>query len=77
MFGYSLRGDGLYLPSDDRRHYVAWSDSSREQFPADYWQQMYVWYAAGGDAHVAAYLRHKDLRGFDPKAPPPKTTTCS
>jgi hypothetical protein len=26
------KADGLYLPADDRRHYVAWSDATREEF---------------------------------------------
>src|ERR1700740_505193 len=24
--------DGIYLPADDRRHYVAWSDATKEDF---------------------------------------------
>ena len=65
--------DGLYLPADDRRHYLAWSDWNKEQFPSDYWNKLYGWYATGGNEHVAAYLHTVDLSGFDPKAPPPKT----
>lgn len=65
--------DGLYLPADDRRHYVAWSEAGREDFEPDYWQQLYGWYATGGVGHVAAYLRSLDLADFDAKAPPPKT----
>jgi hypothetical protein len=65
--------DGLYLPPDDRRHYVAWSDLTRDQFPADYWNVLYRWYADGGHGHVAAYLTTLDLSDFDAKAPPPKT----
>jgi len=65
--------DGIYLPADDRRHYVAWSDSSREEFSLDYWTGLYDFYASGGNAHVAAYLDALDLRNFDPKAPPEKT----
>lgn len=65
--------DGIYLPADDRRHYVAWSDSTRDAFSADYWTVLYGWYAAGGIGHVVAYLRELDLADFDAKAPPPKT----
>jgi Family of unknown function (DUF5906) len=65
--------DGIYLPADDRRHFVAWSDLTKEDFPADYWNELYAWYADGGIGHVAAYLANLDLRHFDPKAPPPKT----
>ena len=65
---------GLYLPADDRRHYVAWTDLTRDTFPIDYWTRLYQWYEGGGLDHVAAYLRDYDLAGFDPKAPPPKTS---
>jgi hypothetical protein len=65
--------DGIYLPADDRRHYVAWSDASREDFTPQYWNDLYTWFATGGNQHVAAYLAQLDLSGFDAKAPPPKT----
>jgi hypothetical protein len=65
--------DGIYLPADDRRHYVAWSDLSKDDFSPDYWRTLYGWYEAGGKENVAAYLAQLDLSGFDPKAPPPKT----
>ena len=67
------KADGIYLPADDRRHYVAWSDLTKEDFTKDYWINLWGWYASGGDRHVAAYLAELDLSGFDPKAPPPKT----
>ena len=65
--------DGLYLPADDRRHYVAWSRYQKEDFPADYWNGLWGFYADGGFEHVTAYLSGLDLSSFDPKAPPPKT----
>jgi Family of unknown function (DUF5906) len=65
--------DGIYLPADDRRHYVAWSTLSKEDFADTYWQTLYGWYRAGGTGHVAAHLAGLDLSGFDAKAPPPKT----
>lgn len=65
--------DGIYLPADDRRHFVAWSDLTRDHFPDGYWRDLYAWYAAGGIANVAAWLRQRDLSSFDAKAPPPKT----
>ena len=67
------KSDGIYLPADDRRHFVAWSSLTKEDFGPDYWQRLYAWYGAGGIANVAAFLRTKDISGFDPKAPPPKT----
>ena len=65
--------DGLYLPPDDRRHYVAWSSLSRETFDDDYWGKLWGWYRDGGIANVGAYLRELDLSEFDAKAPPTKT----
>ena len=65
--------DGIYLPSDDRRHYVAWSDFTKEDFKPAYWDRIWHWYEAGGLEHVAAYLVTHDISGFNPKAPPPQT----
>lgn len=65
--------DGIYLPADDRRHYVAWSALTKEHFTPEYWNTLWGWYASGGLAHTGAYLAAVDLSGFDPKAPPPKT----
>lgn len=65
--------DGIYLPSDDRRHFVAWSECNKDDFDATYWPTIWQWYESGGYGHVGAFLRDLDLSGFDPKAPPPKT----
>jgi hypothetical protein len=65
--------DGIYLPAEDRRHYVAWSESRREDFDTAYWKKLWGWYDAGGDQHVAAYLTALDISDFDPKEPPPPT----
>jgi hypothetical protein len=67
------KSDGLYLPADDRRHFVAWSDLVKEDFIDGYWNSLWSWYQAGGFGHVAAYLAELDISEFDPKAPPPKT----
>jgi Family of unknown function (DUF5906) len=64
---------GIFLPADDRRHYVAWSDLAKEDFSSNYWAKLWGWYANGGDRHVAAHLAQLDISAFDPKAPPPKT----
>jgi hypothetical protein len=69
----NYKAGGVYLPEDDRRHYVAWSDLTKEQFAERYWTGLYRWYDDGGIAAVVAYLRRLDLSGFDAKAPPPKT----
>jgi Family of unknown function (DUF5906) len=65
--------DGIYLPPDDRRHFVAWSELTEKDFSASYWNTLWRWYGEGGFGHVAAYLAELDLSAFDPKAPPPKT----
>jgi hypothetical protein len=69
----NYKSDGIYLPPDDRRHFVAWSPLTKEDFSVDYWNRLWRWYRDGGDRHVAAYLDQLDLSDFDPKAPPPKT----
>jgi uncharacterized protein DUF5906 len=65
--------DGIYLPADDRRHYVAWSDRKRADFSKGYWDAIWSYYNNGGDRHVAAYLASLDLSSFNAKAPPQKT----
>jgi hypothetical protein len=67
------RLDGLYLPADDRRHYVAWSEAEAGDFSESYWRDLWYWYEETGYADVAAYLRAYDLSGFDAKAQPRKT----
>jgi hypothetical protein len=65
--------DSLYLPADDRRHFVAWSPRKKEDFLPNYWIAMYRWFESGGSAIVAHHLANIDLSKFDAKAPPPKT----
>jgi hypothetical protein len=69
------RINGLYIPPDDRRMYVAGSEAHKEDFEAGYWDCMWHWYREGGGiAHVAGWLgQPARLEGFDPKAPPPRT----
>jgi hypothetical protein len=66
--------DALYLPGDDRRHYVAFSERNTEEFSKEFWNDFWGWYAIGdGTRHVVALLQQYDLSSFDPKAPPFKT----
>jgi hypothetical protein len=69
----NYKANGLYLPADDRRHYVAWSNLTKEDFVRDYWIALWDWYERGGIRHVTAHLAELDISSFDPKAPPPKT----
>jgi Bifunctional DNA primase/polymerase, N-terminal/Primase C terminal 2 (PriCT-2) len=66
--------DGIYLPADDRRHFVAWSTLVKEAFAPDYWLKFWHWYKhEDGFEHVVALLDAHDLSDFDCKAPPPRT----
>jgi hypothetical protein len=74
--------DALYLPADDRRHYVCWSDIKHADFDSEpgagdaskYFDAIWKWYEQeGGFEDVAAYLATHDISGFNPKASPPKT----
>jgi Family of unknown function (DUF5906) len=67
--------NGIFLPADDRRHYVAWSDATKDDFSEEYWRELWQWYGRHGNGigHVAAYLQLVDLSAFNPKAPPAKT----
>jgi hypothetical protein len=69
------KSDGVFLPADDRRHYVAWSDRTKEdaRFQGDYWKELWGYYESGGLRHVTTFLMERDIRGFNAKAPPPKT----
>jgi hypothetical protein len=71
----NYKTDGIYLPADDRRHYVAWSDLTKDDFIDAYWGELWEWYADGGLENVAAFLTEYDLSTFHPKAPPKKTAT--
>jgi hypothetical protein len=65
--------DGIYLPADDRRHYVAATELTKDDFTEAYWTRLWGWYHREGFRHIAAYLHDLDLSDFNPKAPPPKT----
>ena len=54
--------DGIFLPADDRRHYVAWSELTKDDFEADYWARLWSWYDRGGDRHVARLSRRARSR---------------
>ena len=59
---------GIYLPPDDRRHYVAWSPLKKgelERQNKEYFADIHKWLESEGNGHVAAYLLEFDLSGFD------------
>lgn len=67
------RSDGLYLPVDDARHFVAWSPVDNRVFPEGYFRDLHYWLQSGGCWDVVDFLAKQDLREFEPKASPPKT----
>jgi len=69
----NYKTNGIYLPAEDRRHYVAWSNLKKEDFTKEYWDGIWGWYESGGFGHIAAYLAGLDISDFNPKAAPPKT----
>lgn len=69
----NYRTGGLYLPADDRRHYVMFSDVTRAAFSDDYWAAYWAWMSAGGLENCYAFLMARDLSRFNPKSPPKQT----
>ena len=67
------KAGGLYLPPDDRRHYVAWSPTPTGTFAPEYFDGLYGWFRTGGNEIVAHYLATLDISAFNAKAPPLKT----
>ncbi len=68
------KSNGIYIPGDDRRHHVSWSNVKKEDLGEDYFKDIWSWYLKqGGIGHVVAYLKSLDLSDFNAKAPPPRT----
>ena len=66
--------DGIYLPADDRRHFVAWSDLDKSALRRRLLDRALAMVRAAAAAMSSpTILRNLDLTGFDPKAPPPQT----
>lgn len=74
IFTTNHKTNGIYLPRDDRRHFVAWSEELKESFSPDYWDKYWGWLNSGtGVRDITEYLRGIDLSGFNPNAPPRQT----
>lgn len=73
IFTTNYKSNGMYLPDDDRRHFVAWSDKEKGWQSKAYFTDLYAWFVREGNRHVTAYLRSLDLSDFDPGAPPDLT----
>lgn len=65
--------DGMYLPADDRRHHINWSNRQQSEFTEAYWNEIYAYYENHGYDDIAAYLTKYSLKNFNPKASPEKT----
>jgi hypothetical protein len=50
----SNRQDSFYIPADDRRHYVAWTRLTKDDFDDAHWNRLWGWYDSGGDQHVGS-----------------------
>lgn len=64
--------DAVSMAAEDRRYFVMWSEVA----PKDphYYSRFFDWVSdPDNQSHVYHYLLHRDLRGFNVKAPPPKT----
>jgi hypothetical protein len=73
IFTTNYPADGLYLPADDRRHYVCGTEITSTAFAPAFFVEMWDWYANGGLDDVVTYLATYELKNFDAKAPPEKT----
>lgn len=63
--------DGIYVTSEDRRHYCAWSNAPA--MSADEGDRLHKWLDGGGCESVMHYLAAFDLSAWNPGAPPPHT----
>lgn len=65
---------GMYLPADDGRHFVLWSEATRAQIGDRYFDDLWFgWMLKGGHENCAAYLLTVDVSDFNPMQPPEKT----
>jgi hypothetical protein len=65
--------NGLYVNEGSRRYFVATSKvpPKDQSIPQDYFKRLHAWLCADGFRHVAAFLRARDLSGFNSYASPP------
>ena len=59
--------NGLYVNEGSRRYFVATSKvpPKDQSIPQDYFKRLHAWLSADGFRHVAAFLRARDLSGFE------------
>jgi hypothetical protein len=68
----------MFIPDEDRRMFVLHSYLPPKWHVAEgdprYFERFFGWVESGGAGHVAAWLRDRDIRAFNAKSPPPRTT---
>jgi len=62
------KADGIYLPADDRRHFVAWSDLTKDDFPQAYWTTLWALLRRRGRPPRRRVSRHPRHLGLRPKS---------
>lgn len=60
----------LFVPDGDRRLYFAKSKLPEKWADSEYFYKLAAWYESGGNDHVYAFLRARDISKFDPKRHP-------
>ena len=60
----------IYIPEDDRRLHFAQSKLPQGWHEEGYFTHLYEFFNAGGNAHVIAHLRERDISKFNPKQKP-------
>jgi hypothetical protein len=67
----------MYIPAEDRRMFIMHSTLIQNWHIAEgkpnYFIDLFAWFASGGDGHVSAWLKQRDLSEFNPKAQVEKT----
>jgi len=63
----------MYIPSEDRRMYIMHSQQPQKWKDAQYFTNLFGWFATGGEEEVARWLMKRDVSSFNPKAQSTKT----
>lgn len=67
----------MYIPKEDRRLFIMHSVLQQKWNELEgqhrYFDHLFKWFEEGGTENVAAWLRCRDISGFNPKAQAPRT----
>jgi hypothetical protein len=64
----------MYIPPEDRRLFIMHSQQPQRWRDAQYFTDLFAWFAAGGEEEVARWLAQRDISKFNPKAQSTKTS---